>query len=685
MSIKTIFKNAVLVMALMCLTFVTASAQNEVVKTFLFSTATTAQDYLSLSMTDPDDNTKKTVISASGDMMQQLINRLMLMNVTNNSVGSTGSDVEFIISPYVNGKVTKVEFTNAGRSSIQTESCDKHFSMRIDGMKYNGTDEALTGDGSNNEQANFSFISTSNAGIVGNLSMILEAGFFELQKDSKLIITYIPNVAPTHQHNFSFNAVGNTLTATCAHDDGLECSLAETNYQTTLTLTAKSGAYGDYVYHSATHNLSGFNAKTGLNATTNGVVHTNKNDNTTSTSSVNAIGEYTATLVVTIGNNNYTLSTEFSIYNHIVDYTNNDPNLLDCPTYGFSDGDYTATITFHPINGISLRTLTITGANTNLSIGNGITDNGDNTYSFTSPREAVTIDATFGLTIDGSSSEPISIASDIEVDEVTYSRTFTADGGAYTIMLPFSFTVTNAVKGTFHTLSSIAPTTENPSVWKATMSEAITTIEANKPYIFVPSEDFDEMTFENVTLKKTTDAPLTNVCANTNWKLHGVYSKKVWTDEDVNNYGFAAAAKDDISVGEFVHFVTGATLKATRCYLEYNKDGFSKSAVVLPERIILVFPDETASVIEPNDPENNGDVITPVSEIAPNSGVKVWSYGGTIFIEAQPNTDYSVIDITGRTLKTGVTSSTRETVTLSRRAAGIVIVKINGKTFKINY
>ena len=227
MSIKTIFKSAVLVMALMCLTFLTTSAQNEVEKTFLFSTATTAQDYLSLSMTDPDDNTKKTVISASGDMMQQLINGLMLMNVTNNSVGSTGSDVEFIISPYVNGKVTKVEFTNAGRSSIQTESCDKHFSMRIDGMKYNGTDEALTGDGSNNEQANFTFISTSNVGIVGNLSLILEAGFFKLQKDSKMIITYIPNAAPTHQHNFSFNAVGNTLTATCAHDDGLECSLAD--------------------------------------------------------------------------------------------------------------------------------------------------------------------------------------------------------------------------------------------------------------------------------------------------------------------------------------------------------------------------------------------------------------------------------------------------------------------------
>ncbi len=289
-------------------------------------------------------------------------------------------------------------------------------------------------------------------------------------------------------------------------------------------------------------------------------------------------------------------------------------------------------------------------------------------------------------TIEGNydQADALTITEDIAVKSVTYNRSFAHDGGAYTIMLPFGFTVTSDIKGTFHTLSSIAPTTENPSVWKATMSEAITTIEANKPYIFVPSEDFSEMTFENVTLKKTTSVPLTNVCANSNWKLHGVYSQKVWTDEDENLYGFAAAAKDDIAVGEFVHFVTGATLKATRCYLEYSKDGFSKSAVVLPEKIIVVFP-ETSSVIEPNDPENNDDVITPVSEIAPNSGVKVWSYDGTIFIEAQPNTDYTVIDITGRTLKTGVTSSTRETVTLSRRAAGIVIVKINGKTFKINY
>lgn len=774
-------------MALMCLTFLTAWAQSEVVKTFLFSTATKDDLHLSLSLTDPDDNTTKTVISSSGNAQQQGItgnstSSIRLLNKTTAPIGSTGEDVEFIISPYVNGKVTKIEFTNARRYSAQTETCDKHFSMSINGMKYNGTDDALTGDGSSTENASFAFFSTSNQGIAGNLSLILGPGSsFVLQKGCKMIITYIPNAAPTHQHNFSFNAVGNTLTATCAHDDGLECSLAETNYQTTLTLTAKSGAYGDYVYHSATHNLSGFNAKTGLNATTNGVVHTNKNDNTTSTSPVNAIGEYTATLIVTIGNNNYTLSTEFSIYNNIVDYTNNYPNLLDCPTYGFTDGDYTATITFHPINGISIRTLTITGANTNLSIGNGITDNGDNTYSFTSPREAVTIDATFEApitincknggsvsatvgentnvttaqvgetvtltatpdegytvtnihvyngnstynvtdnadgtfsftmpasavtvevefsktigaltishfgdrttaTIDGSSNSSISISDDIIVDEVTYTRKF--ESGSYTVMLPFGFTVDGTVNGKFYTLKSIEPKSETVS--EAKMSDPIETVEANKPYIFIPDATITEIKIsgKKTTLKSTVGAPLTNVCENKNWKLHGVYDKKVWTDEDVNLYGFAAAPQDGISAGEFVHFVKGASLKPTRCYLEYSKDGFSKSAVELPEKIIVVFPDETASIVEPDDPDADGKITTPIAEITPANGTKVWSADGTVIIEAQPDMDYTIIDLGGRILKNGVTHSTRETVTLSRRAAGIVIVKIGNQTFKISY
>ena len=295
-------------------------------------------------------------------------------------------------------------------------------------------------------------------------------------------------------------------------------------------------------------------------------------------------------------------------------------------------------------------------------------------------------DGKYVATIDGKSSSSISLDEDIAVSTVTYNRAFVNDGGAYTIMLPFDFTVTSDVKGSFYTLS-LLETTETPSVWKATMSDPITDIKAHTPYIFVPSEDFSKMTFsdaEGITLKATTSAPLTNPCANKNWKLHGVYDKKVWTDEDVNDYGFAAAASGDIAVGEFVHFVTGASLKATRCYREYSENGFSKSSPVLPERIIVVFPDETASVIESSDPDDNGEIITPVSEIAPNSGTKVWSADKTIAIESKAGDQYRIIDLNGRTLRESRLAADREEVTLSR-AAGIVVVIVNGKTFKVNY
>ena len=294
-------------------------------------------------------------------------------------------------------------------------------------------------------------------------------------------------------------------------------------------------------------------------------------------------------------------------------------------------------------------------------------------------------DVVNSATIDGNTTAALAIAEDItNVNTVTYKRDFTADGGAYTIMLPFSFTASSDIKGSFYTLSSLEPTDEDPTVWKATMSSAISEIQANTPYIFVPSEDFSEMTFSNVTLKATESAPLTNVCANTNWKLHGVYALKTWTDDDKDLYGFAATTDGGVSVGEFVHFVTGATLKATRCYLEYSKNGFSKSNVVLPEKIIIVFPDETSSVIEPDAPENNGEIITPVSEITPNSGVKVWSSDKKIIIESKSGDQYRIIDLNGRTLRESRLAADREEITLSR-AAGIVIVVVNGKTFKVKY
>ena len=403
---KSFRKTFILILTLAAmLTMAQTAWAVELTKTFSFSTATITNDYLSIKATDPDDNTQKTILTVNGTMMDVYLNSnpaFEIQNVTSAGSGP-GNEVQLFISPYVDGKVTKVEFTKAGRSNQQGGST---FSMSIDGMKYNGTDDALTGVGASGESTSFTFISTDAAGIAGNLTMRLgvDAKFFiDKSAGCQLVITYIPSVEPTHSHDFTFNAVGNTLTATCGHSDGLDCSLADANYQATLTLSPPiESFYRPGTYYSASHNLSAFNTQTGLNGTTEGIRYST--DGTNYTNSVpNAIGDYTARLIVTIGSTNYTLTQSF----RIVAYS--DINNI-YPQFNISTDDYasttmagegqTVTITFTPKFGETLESLAVTGATTNYSIGSGITDNGSNTYTFTMTAENVTIGATFSISED---------------------------------------------------------------------------------------------------------------------------------------------------------------------------------------------------------------------------------------------------------------------------------------------
>ena len=368
----------------------------ELTKTFSFSTATVTNDYLSIKATDPDDNKQKAILTVNGTMMDVYLNSnpaFEIQNVTS-AVSGQGNEVQLFISPYVDGKVTKVEFTKAGRSNQQGAST---FSMSIDGMKYNGTDDALTGVGASGESTSFTFISTDAAGIAGNLTMRLgvDAKFFiDKSAGCEMIITYIPNVEPTHSHDFTFNAVGNTLTATCGHSDGLDCSLADANYQATLTLSPPVDTYyRPYTTYSAMHNLSGFNTATGLNATATDITYVN---NTTGdnlgTAAPTTAGNYTASVTVTVGGTNYTLTTDFKVNTENGINSNIRQVSVSKP---FARNDEEITITFTPRLHELVNTLTVTGTTTNMSIGNGITKVDEYTYTFLMPYEEVTVGATF--------------------------------------------------------------------------------------------------------------------------------------------------------------------------------------------------------------------------------------------------------------------------------------------------
>ena len=297
--------------------------------------------------------------------------------------------------------------------------------------------------------------------------------------------------------------------------------------------------------------------------------------------------------------------------------------------------------------------------------------------------------------LDGNSTSALSeITSPIAVDDVVFERQFSV-GKPSTIVLPFS--TGSYSGGSFYTFKDVL-FDEDKNKWYADITE-VSEIVAHKPYIFIPSAE--TLTFtDGVTIEETPEKEMTSTGGNTDWTFKGVYAYNTWETVTGKEYGFAGKeAKDgdiDIAIGDFVHIGAGASIKPFRCYLTFGGESLSKSAIELPssievrivEPVATVEPVETSVEISEEDPSTdafNEDILTPISEISHNNGTRVWSYGKTIFIEAQPNTDYQIFDINGRILKTGVTNSDHDEVSLSHNAGGIAIVRIANKSYKVKY
>ena len=215
-----------------------------------------------------------------------------------------------------------------------------------------------------------------------------------------LTITYEPTASTlTHTHNFSYNAVGNTLTATCAHDDGKECNLASSSYQISTSLMAPTFLiFTDGWNYPAS--MSGFeNFRSETKATIGSITYIKTDTNEDyGTSEPNATGTYTASVTITAGGTGYTLQTSYRVTDYHFVYNNYPQFTITTDKSGnYAGNGQTVTITFTPKFGETLTGLTVTGATTNYSIGSGITDNGSNTYTFIMPGEDVTIGATFSI------------------------------------------------------------------------------------------------------------------------------------------------------------------------------------------------------------------------------------------------------------------------------------------------
>ena len=294
--------------------------------------------------------------------------------------------------PRISGKVKSIVF-----SSAYTTTAGGYVKFGKGSTWTNSVSETMTG---SNPWTSISF--TNSDGIqLDNEDDYLEIKLFGTANDGggiisngSITVTYEPTASTlTHTHNFSYSKNGSTLIATCANDDGMDCTLASDNWQISTTLTPPTNAtYAPNVSHPATlSNIAGFTTETGATAGDITYVNNTTNQNI-GTSSPHDVGAYTASVTITAGGTDYTLTTSYRV-GTFSGININYPQFTTDKEGNYSIDGETVTLTFTSKFGETLTGVTATGATSGSDI--TLTAAGANTYTFTMPAEGVNIGATF--------------------------------------------------------------------------------------------------------------------------------------------------------------------------------------------------------------------------------------------------------------------------------------------------
>jgi len=354
-----------------------------------------------------------TLSNTAGNRM--VLNNNMIWQQTSDRTGIATYQYNLVTSTYnteisfpdIEGTVTAVEIKNF---SFEESGMNLYAGTSMSSLLNKSTGGTAYASGnSSNYSGNVTYTGTMNVTSSSPLKLIFRAAsstlpemqMFQFAPNDAwhtagyISVTFQKEVPADPQHTFSTPSVnGNTLTVTCTNNGaGHECSL--TNRQATLTLTANDGSVSGFQFDAPSLNLMEFNNQTGLGATAGTITYTYKSTGETINSAmfVYKSGAYTASVTVTVGGNNYTLTKDFELYDATV---NNSYAQFSISPTALRDGDV-VTITFTPQLGESVEMLTLTGNNTTLTLGNGITDHHDGTYTFTMPRDILTLSATFNF------------------------------------------------------------------------------------------------------------------------------------------------------------------------------------------------------------------------------------------------------------------------------------------------
>ena len=146
---------------------------------------------------------------------------------------------------------------------------------------------------------------------------------------------------------------------------------------------------------------------------------------------------------------------------------------------------------------------------------------------------------------------------------VTYTRSFTA-GKPSTVCLPFAYTPQGEEK--FYSFTGI---NEDGGNYTADMTEVVSPLVANIPYLFMPTGDAD---FSGTYAIPASITAGSTTSGSGDWTFKGTYSTIEWTDAPTKpTYGFSAQnANAGITQGQFVKVGSYVRIKPMRAYLEYN-------------------------------------------------------------------------------------------------------------------
>ncbi len=188
--------------------------------------------------------------------------------------------------------------------------------------------------------------------------------------------------------------------------------------------------------------------------------------------------------------------------------------------------------------------------------------------------------------INTNSSETVEIPSDISVNHVEFVRKFTV-GKNSTIMLPFSIDTTKISGGSFKEFAYV-----DENVPKAVFYNDVAggVIQANTPYIFVPTSDtliIDIADGDSVVMNTNDVVVPVSEKDGGKWQFRGVYSRIDWPSGDRQAWGFVANSDPDPEkVGKFKRVGAGAYIKPLRGYL-YNTQAEELSSVQQSARRFL--------------------------------------------------------------------------------------------------